>query len=304
LGFNNNKQKPIGSQIFARKPQNTTQDLDPGIQKKSVLHNFTSNSSSEYHGDSLNDNTSAMLELGRKLIKDEDIKIKEQGFNLIMKAAKKGNADAKGIAGWHLIYGHGVDKNAIAGFNFCLDAYNNKTKISQDIKARLIYLVGHCYLNGIGTIKDIDKSIVTLTESAKLGFLDSHHELAVAYGFLALGLYEKSTHEEVLPFRDQNQDDSSNELADSEVKRISYAIKAIAHGMIYAQENHDFSLHEIIKEKLNSIYHKDKSENYHFENSIISVDTNVKQKLNIPLDHYNAAEKYAKDFMQSSKDSL
>ena len=137
----------------------------------------------------------ALVEMGHKLKSSENKNDQKEGYELLVKAANIGNPDAIYLVGRCLFEGVGVKKDNVGGFKWFMTAYELKNKMSSVYKSRLFYWLGVCYLDGNGAVKDIDKAMEILIESAKNGDIFAHRELAIAYGFLALGIYERKEKE-------------------------------------------------------------------------------------------------------------
>ena len=242
----------------------------------------------------------AQFQIGSELINSKSKIDQEQGVELLTRAGAKGNVDAIYLVGWMQIYGEEIQHNNIDGFKCLMRAYELKSKMSSGYRQRLFYFLGLCYLDGIGTIKDIDKAIEFLTESAKNGEILAHHGLAVAYGFLAAGLYEKASKEEKLSSF-CNRSFYTEKDKEAFLTKQSFAIKAWAHWMLYAQENKDISLLETIFNKSLSNPHKDRSVSYFsmINNADWQVKYAIVEALKIEPESYKIAEKYAKETQQS-----
>jgi len=250
----------------------------------------------------------ALVEMGYKLKWSENKNDQKQGYELLVRAENKGNPDAVYLVGRCLFDGIGVDKDNIAGFKFYLAAYELKNKMSSGYRQGLLYFLGQCYLEGKGTFQDIDKAIDFLKESAKTGDVDAVHELAIAYGFLALGIYERKEKEEIIFFPDfyysysgypnykriyEDRKDQFNknnkEMDEKEKQCVSYGIKAYAYAIIYSQTQTDFDLKESVESR----------------RKVIPATNLYRQTYDYGLDltpaRHERAEIYAKEFQQSIK---
>ena len=215
----------------------------------------------------------ALVEMGYKLKWSENKNDQKKGYELLVKAANKENPDAIYLVGRCLFDGIGVAKNNVDGFKCFMSAYDLKSKMSSGYKSRFLYYLGNCYLDGKGTFQDIDKAIDILIESAKLGSSDALQELAIAYGFLALGIYERKEKEELIFFPDfyvrmingriEYSDKKQKtypelyivgeELNEKEKQCVSYGIKAYAYSMIYSQKETNFDLKKSVESRRKDI---------------------------------------------------
>ena len=244
----------------------------------------------------------ALVEIGSELIKSKNKIDQNKGGELLTRASERGNADAIYLVGWMEIYGEEIQHNNIDGFKCFMRAYELKNKMSSGYKRGLLYHLGICYLEGKGTFQDIDKSIDMLIESAKLGRIDALRELAIAYGFLALGIYERKEKEEIIFFPDfyytnpnstihrKYVDTKTNEEMDEKEKQcVSYGIKAYAYAIIYSQTQTDFDLKESVESR----------------RKVIPTTNLYRQTYHYGLDltpaRHERAEIYAKEFQQSIK---
>jgi hypothetical protein len=245
----------------------------------------------------------ALVEIGYELIDSKNKIDQEQGVKLLTRASEKGNADAMYLVGWCHLYGKGIEQSNLAGYNYFMRAYDLKSKMSSEYKNSLIKFIGDCHLYGKGTFQDIDKAIDFLKESAKKGDVYAVRQLAIAYGFLALGIYERKEKEEVIFFPDfyfnskwtvnrtyqEKKTEDYQELNEEEKKYISYGIKAYAYSILYSQIETDFDL----KKSLESSKKDIPPANLYRKTYDYGLDLT-------PARHARA-EIYAKEFLQSIK---
>jgi len=245
----------------------------------------------------------ALVEMGDKLIQSENKNDQKKGYELLLKAANKGNPEAMYLVGWCHLYGKGIEQSNLAGYDYFMRAYDLKSKMSSGYKYVLIRLIGECHLYGKGTFQDIDKAIDFLKESAKKGDVYAVRQLAIAYGFLALGIYERKEKEEVIFFPDfyfnnrwtvnrtyqEKKTEDYQELNEEEKKYISYGIKAYAYSILYSQIETDFDL----KKSLESSKKDIPTANLYRKTYDYGLDFT-------PARHARA-EIYAKEFLQSIK---
>ena len=246
----------------------------------------------------------ALVEMGDKLIKSENKNDQKEGYELLVKAANKGNPEAMYLVGRGLF----EDQDNVAAFKSFMTAYELKSKMLSPYKQALLYRLGICFLYGKGTFLDIDKSIDMLLESAKLGRIDANKELAIAYGVLALGICEKKEKEELIFFPDfyytttesrdssrviRSYQDSKNEynkeLNEKEKQYVSYGIKARAHSIIYSQQVTSFEFTTNLYDRMKEMPATYKSAN------------NDGLGLEFTPARHKRAEIYAKEFQQSIK---
>jgi TPR repeat protein len=256
------------------------------------------------HFKALCGDSDALVEIGDKLIQSENKNDQKKGYELLLKAANKGNPEAMYLVGWCNSYGKGTEQSNLAGYNYFIRAYDLKSKISSGYKYVLIRLIGECHLYGKGTFQDIDKAIDFLKESAKKGDVYAVRQLAIAYGFLALGIYERKEKEEVIFFPDfyasgwgvinrayqeKKSEYYNQELNEEEKKYISYGIKAYAYSILYSQIETDFDL----KKSLESSKKDIPTANLY--------RTTYDYGLDLTPARHARAEIYAKEFLQSIK---
>lgn len=245
----------------------------------------------------------ALVEIGDKLLESENKNDQKEGYELLVKAANKGNPEAMYLVGRCLFDG----KDNVAAFKSFMTAYELKSKMSSPYKQALLYRLGICFLYGKGTFQDIDKSIDMLLESAKLGRIDANKELAIAYGVLALGICEKKEKEELIFFPDfyyttttryhgdvirsyqDSKSEYNKELNEKEKQYVSYGIKARAHSIIYSQQVTSFEFTTNLYDRMKEMPATYKSAN------------NDGLGLEFTPARHKRAEIYAKEFQQSIK---
>ena len=147
-----------------------------------------------------------LISKGEKLFLSGNFK---EAFPFIKKSAENGNPRAMFILS--LYYEHGFEttiiselqrknwleklfkyKNPIASFNY----YINCDNCSDDLKKQLVdelgkltatedilaqYMLGHCYLDGMGVEENITKGIELITNSAEYNYVIAQYELAEYY---------------------------------------------------------------------------------------------------------------------------
>jgi hypothetical protein len=250
----------------------------------------------------------ALVEIGSELIKSENKIDQNKGAELLTRASEIGNVDAIYIVGWCHSYGKGTEQSNLAGYDYFMRAYELKSKMSSEYKRGLLYHLGICYLEGKGTFHDIDKSIDMLIESAKLGSIDALRELAIAYGFLALRIYERKEKEEVIFFPDfyytnpgfysqkrdyqDRKEQYNKEMDEKEKQCVSYGIKAYAYALIYSQTQTDFDLKKSLESRKEVI----PATNLYSHTSYV-----YDEGLHLTPARHEIAEIYAKEFQQSIK---
>lgn len=125
-------------------------------------------------------------------IYDRALKLESQGkdedaFELFLKCAIAGHANAQLAVGWAYRYGLGVDQNVHLAFEWYEKSAANGNAAAQNNLA-------NCYENGIGTEVDVEKALYYYSESSKQGICAATHALGTLYffGLLVAKDYEKA----------------------------------------------------------------------------------------------------------------
>lgn len=105
------------------------------------------------------------------------------------RAAKQGNVKAIGNLGLCYITGNGVGKDSITAVKLYersvkqgnLALFKQNEKLAEEGNLFACMFMAHCYRNGVGTAKNLNKVAEYYTKAAKLNVVEAQRELALLY---------------------------------------------------------------------------------------------------------------------------